>query len=78
MSIATALKLTFGEWMTATRKRAGLSQKELADRLGVTRQSIGAWEANRFKPALDPAQYQLLCSALGVTPDDLAEAFRNG
>lgn len=78
MSTALALELTFGEWMATTRKRAGLSQQELADRLGVTRQSVGAWESNKFKPSLDPAQYELLCSSLNVTPDVLAKAFRNG
>ena len=34
----------FSEKLMTLRRRAGLSQEQLADRLGVTRQSVSKWE----------------------------------
>lgn len=36
--------MTFGEKLHTLRKEAGLSQEELSDRLGVSRQAISKWE----------------------------------
>ena len=36
--------MTFSEKLTDLRRKAGLSQEQLADRLGVTRQSVSKWE----------------------------------
>ena len=54
------------------RELAMLSQKELADRLGVTKQAVWEWEHGRSKPA--PAQRRNLVGILGVTPEQLLEA----
>ena len=35
------------------RKRAGLSQEELANLLGVTRQAVQKWEAGTSRPDMD-------------------------
>lgn len=37
--------MEFSEKLTALRKQAGLSQEQLANRLGVTRQSVSKWES---------------------------------
>lgn len=37
------------------RKRFGLRQEDLANRLGVTRQTINAIENNKYNPTLDLA-----------------------
>ena len=36
--------MELSEKLTVLRRRAGLSQEQLADRLGVTRQSVSKWE----------------------------------
>ena len=42
----------FSEKLTDLRKRAGLSQEQLADRLGVTRQSVSKWESGSAFPEI--------------------------
>lgn len=70
-----AVELSFGEWLATKRKRARLSQSGLAAIVGVTRQTVSAWETGRFKPELNPGQYAQLCKALEVSAAELGEAF---
>ena len=44
-------KVTFGQALLAARKRKGLSQQQLADRLPVIRSSVANWEADRRLPS---------------------------
>ena len=41
---------TFGDRLTGAREAAGLSQPQLADRLGVARGTLAAWEEDRSEP----------------------------
>lgn len=43
---------TFSEKLLDLRRRAGLSQEQLADQLGVTRQSVSKWESGTAAPEL--------------------------
>ena len=43
---------TFSEKLLELRRREGLSQEQLADRLGVTRQSVSKWESGAAVPEL--------------------------
>lgn len=45
--------MTLGERILKHRKKAGISQEELAVRLNVTRQSISLWETDQTIPSLD-------------------------
>lgn len=60
----------FHENLIQLRKLNGLTQEDLAEKVGVTRQSIAKWEAGQSQPDLERAC--LLAEALGVTLDDLA------
>lgn len=52
------------------RKTAGgLTQQELAERAGVTRQSIISIEQGKYRPSVELAL--MLARALGCTVDDL-------
>ena len=42
----------FSEKLAALRRGAGMSQEQLADRLGVTRQSVSKWEGGAAAPEL--------------------------
>lgn len=45
--------MQLGETICALRQKAGLSQSELADALGVSRQSVSKWETGAAVPDLD-------------------------
>lgn len=45
--------MTIGERIKAARKKAGLTQKELGDKLGVSYQMIGQYENDSRKPKLE-------------------------
>ena len=49
------------------RKRAGLSQEALAEKLGVSRQAVSKWETGEAVPEL--SKLVLLAAAFGVTTD---------
>ncbi|MDY2719452.1 MAG: helix-turn-helix transcriptional regulator [Candidatus Faecousia sp.] len=53
------------------RKRCGLSQQELADRLGVSRQAVSKWELGTALPELD--KLKLLAGVFGVSADWLLD-----
>ena len=36
--------MTLGNSLSAARKKSGMSQEEVAERLGVSRQTISKWE----------------------------------
>ena len=44
--------MRFSEKLTELRRRRGLSQEQLADFLGVTRQSVSKWESGNVMPEL--------------------------
>ena len=63
------MKLMIGENIRAYRKKHDLTQEELAERLGVTYQSVSRWENGATYPDLEllPA----IAQALSVTADEL-------
>lgn len=48
--------MSLGNKLISLRKKAGLSQEEVADKLGVTRQTISKWENDQSKPELVKAK----------------------
>ena len=51
------------------RRKAGLSQEELAAKIGVSRQAVSKWETGEAEPEL--AKLRLLAETFGVTADYL-------
>ena len=58
-----------GRLMARVRQEQGLTQQELAARLGVTAQAVSKWETGRSFP--DPSLAEPLCEALGLTLAEL-------
>ena len=56
---------TFGDRMTGARESSGLSQAELAKRLGVKVMTIRAWENDQSEPRAN--KLQMLAGLLGVS-----------
>ena len=64
--------------MKEARTREGLSQQELADKLGVSRQTINAIEKGDYNPTIKLCVG--ICRILGLTLNDLfwnEEQFEN-
>jgi putative transcriptional regulator len=55
--------------MKDARTKAGLSQQELADKLGVSRQTINAIEKGDYNPTINLCIG--ICKVLGKTLDEL-------
>ena len=55
--------------LKSARAALDLSQEELADKVGVTRQTIGMIEAGKYNPTLNLCV--AICKVLGKTLDDL-------
>jgi len=59
----------FGQRLHAAREAAGLSQAQVAERLGVTQKAYAVWE--RYPVALRPEQIEKVASALNVSVEFL-------
>ena len=59
----------FGDNLSKSRKKAGLSQEELAEKMGITRQTISKWETGASVP--DVEELQRLCAALSASAEEL-------
>ena len=65
--------MTFSEKLMDLRRKAGLSQEQLADRLGVTRQSVSKWESGIAMPEL--VKLISLSELFGVSLDYLVKDY---
>ncbi len=63
------MTLEIANRLCAYRKHRGLSQEDLADRIGVSRQAVSKWERAEASPDTD--NLILLSKEYGVTLDDL-------
>lgn len=63
--------MTLGQRLCQLRTGAGLSQDALAERLGVSRQSVSKWETDGSVPELD--KLVRLSQVFGVTLDELVK-----
>lgn len=61
------MRVYFGEKIRAARKSAGLTQRQLADRLGVSNTSVCNWEKDLSRPDADTIHS--LCQILGLSPN---------
>jgi len=66
---AKSNRTSFGEQLAAAREQAGLTQVQLAAKLGSSQRVIAYWE--RSSVALRPEQLNALADALGVSTDFL-------
>ncbi len=65
----------FGEFLYRLRKERGMTQAELADRLGVTNKAVSKWETGEAMP--ETALLVPLAGIFGVTVDELLRGERN-
>lgn len=63
-----------GKFIQTLRKEKNLTQKELADQLGVTDRAISKWENGRGMPEV--SLMKALCDTLGITVNELLSGER--
>ena len=61
------MPIYFGDKIREARKAAGLTQRQLAGKIGSSNTTVSNWEKNISRP--DPDAIQSLCWALQVRPD---------
>lgn len=66
------MDLSFGEKIKDARKAKGMTQRQLADKIGAKHNSVSDWENNKNKP--DPDTIELICGVLDITPNYLLRA----
>lgn len=65
--------MNFAEKITLERKKMGLSQEQLAERLGITRQAVSKWEAGSTVPEL--SKLLALSEVFGASIDYLVKDY---
>jgi transcriptional regulator with XRE-family HTH domain len=60
--------MTTGELIRSARNRAGLSQAELAERLGMPVSSIARWETDRVEPGFSTLRRVLQACGFDIPP----------
>ena len=63
--------MVIGEKITELRKKYNYTQESLAEKIGVTRQTLSNWESNITSPDLNQAS--LLCKELKINISDLLD-----
>lgn len=64
---------SFGEKLKKYRDALNVTQRQIADCLGVTVTTVQNWESGRHIPKMTPNQMKALCDLLNVTLEDLAD-----
>ena len=77
----------FSDTLLMLRKKSGLSQKQLADAIGVSQASVNYWEKGERTPSIDMAQKiakyfniqisELIGSSTASLIDDITKLFSN-
>ena len=61
--------MNFGKKILDARKKANLSQKEIAEKLNITRQTVSKWESNETVPNIN--QVKLLAKIYKISLEEL-------
>lgn len=61
--------VALGDMIREAREERGWTQDELAERLGVARQTVGRWETGGGVPNI-PDQFNSVVSALGLSAEE--------
>ena len=58
-----------GKFICAMRKRKGMTQEQLGERLGVTNKTVSRWETGKYMPDID--KLRELSAILGISINEL-------
>lgn len=60
--------MTYGKTIRQSREQKGMTQEELAERLGVSRQAVNEWEGDISRPTA--AKLTALAALLDLPPEN--------
>lgn len=63
--------MSLSDQIVSLRKQRNLSQRDIAQALGITDQTVSNWEQGRSEPRLTIRQVILLCRILNCSLTDL-------
>ena len=61
--------MNLGNSLFHARKKSGLSQEEVAEKIGVSRQTISKWESNQSSP--DIQSCKAMADVFGISLEEL-------
>src|SRR5579885_3181212 len=64
----------FSDLLKAFRRRKKLTQQQLAERLGVTRETVSLWERGHYKPDDEVILHEIV-NVLGLTDQEQVQLF---
>ena len=67
-------QIQIGRFIAASRKTQGLTQRQLADKLGISDKTVSKWERGKGLPEV--GLMLPLCASLGITVNDLLSGER--
>lgn len=70
------IDLSFGENLRRLRRKVGLTQKEIAEKLQVSRQSVSKWEQGYSLPVV--TFIVPLCKVLNCTLEEIFNTTKSG
>ena len=73
--VKEVISMSIGERLYNLRKERNLSQEDLANELGVSRQTVSKWETGESTPDFD--KIIPLCDFFGITSDELISGKQN-
>lgn len=65
------IKVNIGERIKSARKNAGLTQRELGEKLGVSEKTVSSWEINRTEPSM--GTLEKIAKVLDINKSDLLD-----
>lgn len=74
--ISEGISMDLKDRIALARKQAGLSQEQLGEKLGVSRQAVSKWESGQANP--DVAYVTEMCRLFGVSSDWLLMGLDEG
>lgn len=66
--------MNFSELIKSKRKEKGITQENLADIIGTTKQTIANWENNRSKPQISDDIIDCIANTLKISKSDIIES----
>ena len=62
-------------YIRSRRKNIGLTQKELAEKVGVSMNTVARWERGETEPSF--SDFLRVCVVLGINPLDFMESVKS-